>query len=87
MEGWALLAGDCKVCSSLPFMEAPEWWNCAMPKQGLRQKWHGCDLVKLMDRIFVAIVVDDKGEDRLRGDRRHGTESRHVLVSQRSGNG
>ena len=31
-----------------------------MTKKGLRQVGHGCDLVKLMDRIFIAIVVDDK---------------------------
>ena len=59
-------ASDCEVCSSLPFMETPEWGNIAMPEQRLRQVWHCCDLVKLMDRILIAVVVDDKGEDRLR---------------------
>ena len=37
-----------------------------MTKKGLRQVGHGCDLVKLMDRIFIAIVVDDKRKVSLR---------------------
>ena len=35
-------------------------------KQRLRQVWHRSDLVKLVDRILVAIVVDDKWKDGLR---------------------
>ena len=37
-----------------------------MAEEGLRQIGHGSDLVKLMDRVLVAVVMDDKGEDCLR---------------------
>ena len=59
-ENWAMLAGDCKIGRGLPFIEAPVLGNFAVPKQRLHQVWHGCDLVKLMDRILIAVVVDDK---------------------------
>ena len=78
-----MLAGDCKVCGSLPFMEAPEWGNYAMPEQRLRQVWHRRDLVRLMDRIRI-IVVGDKGglltAEWPHKHRHHGTESRHLLA-------
>ena len=37
-----------------------------MAEEGLRQVGHCSDLVKFMDRVFVAVVVDDKWEDSLR---------------------
>ena len=58
-----MLASDCEVCSCLPFVEAPVWGNFAIPKQRLHQVWHRCDLVKLVDRILIAIVVGDQRED------------------------
>ena len=60
-----MLAGNSEVGRRFPFVEAPEWGKLAVPKQGLHQVWHCSDLVKLVDRILVAIVVYDKWKDGL----------------------
>ena len=69
-ESGAVLAGNCKVSCRFPFVEAPEWWKFAVPEEGLHQVRHGCDLVKLMKSILVAVVVDDewKNSQRWGGD-------------------
>ena len=46
------------------FMEAPVWRKLPVPKEGLCQVRHGCDLVKLMDGILT-VVVDDERENGL----------------------
>ena len=61
-----MLAGNCEVSCCFPFVEAPEWGKLAVPKEGLHQVRHGCDSVKLMDGILIAIVVDDEWKNRLR---------------------
>ena len=58
-----MLAGNSKVSRCLPFVEAPVWGKFTMPKQRLHQVWHRSDLVKLVDRILIAIVVDNKWKD------------------------
>ena len=63
----AVLAGNSEVSCRFPFVEAPEWWKLAVPKQGLHQVRHGSDLVKLrlMDSILIAIIMDDKWKNSL----------------------
>ena len=64
-ESGAVLAGNSEVSCRFPFVEAPEWWKLAVPKQGLHQVRHGSDLVKLVDSILIAIVMDDKWKNSL----------------------
>ena len=61
-----MLAGKSEVSCRFPLVEAPEWGKLAVPKEGLRQVRHGCDSVKLMDGILIAVVVDDEWKNRLR---------------------
>ena len=64
-ESGAVLAGNSEVRRRFPFVEAPEWWKLAVPKEGLRHVRHGCDLVKFMDSILIAVVVDDEWKNSL----------------------
>ena len=78
-----MLAGNSEAGRRFPFVEAPEWRKLAVPKQRLHQVWHGSDLVKLVDSILVAIVVEGQATH----GARHGTESTHRLGLLRSERG
>ena len=60
-----MLAGNCEVGCRFPFVEAPVWRKLTVPKEGLRQGRHGCDLVKFMDSILIAVVVNDEWKNSL----------------------
>ena len=60
-----MLTGNGEISCRFPFMEAPVWRKLPVPEEGLCQVRHGCDLVKFMDSILIAVVVDDEWKNSL----------------------